>query len=352
VSLTYAVALYTSQSDARSTSAEFSWEELKFLLTCHEARDEKDRDLWAPHVVVPTEDPRTGEVFERRCTEGISEVWAVVFDLEKFGALEDLAPAAAALEGVRHVVYTTHGHRSEAPRLRLVVPLSRSVRIGTDLDPDGWKRFYRAVGGRLSLPSWDPTCEEVSRMFYRPACPPRYAGEAWATVGEGVPLDVDDLLAVPGVRGPIAVAPTKETAPDLLDDTREYDPGELSERLKTLARQKSQKTGKDKDLGRLVSALRRGEAIAEPGARNVTLNRLMSCIAFAVSPPPPWDALRELVVTSLAAMDCEPEGCAHWEARAESMYERAILRRAERRAQAQAEAERWRAWFEARGVRS
>lgn len=62
-------------------------------------------------------------------------------------------------------LYSTHSHRPEAPRLRLVVALSRTV------TPDEYEAVGRKIAECLGLELFDPTTFEPARMMYWPSCP-------------------------------------------------------------------------------------------------------------------------------------------------------------------------------------
>ena len=86
-----------------------------------------------------------------------------------------------------YALYSTHSHTPEKMRLRLIIPLSRTV------TPDEYAAISRRVADDLTLPRFDPTTFEPSRLMYWPSTPDdgecifRYADEPF--------LDPDSVLA-------------------------------------------------------------------------------------------------------------------------------------------------------------
>lgn len=61
------------------------------------------------------------------------------------------------------VVYSTHKHTPERPRLRLVIPLSR------DVTPEEYEPIGRRVADDVGIEMFDPTTYEPSRLMYWPS---------------------------------------------------------------------------------------------------------------------------------------------------------------------------------------
>lgn len=85
------------------------------------------------------------------------------------------------------LIYSTHSHTPEAPRLRLVIPLSR------DVEPDEYEAVARRIAESVGLPFFDSTTFEACRLFYWPSAssdaPYIFNHQA------GAPLDPDRVLA-------------------------------------------------------------------------------------------------------------------------------------------------------------
>jgi len=86
-----------------------------------------------------------------------------------------------------YALYSTHSHTPEKMRLRLIIPLTRTV------TPDEYAAVARRVADDLTLSRFDPTTFEPSRLMYWPSTPDdgeyifRYADEPF--------LDPDIVLA-------------------------------------------------------------------------------------------------------------------------------------------------------------
>ncbi|MDL2317939.1 virulence-associated E family protein [Eubacteriales bacterium OttesenSCG-928-A19] len=64
-----------------------------------------------------------------------------------------------------YALYSTHSHTPEKMRLRLIIPLSRTV------TPDEYAAIARRVADDLTLSRFDPTTFEPSRLMYWPSTP-------------------------------------------------------------------------------------------------------------------------------------------------------------------------------------
>ena len=65
--------------------------------------------------------------------------------------------------GCAAMVYSTHKHTPERPRLRLVIPLSR------DVTPEEYEPIGRRVADDVGIEMFDPTTYEASRLMYWPS---------------------------------------------------------------------------------------------------------------------------------------------------------------------------------------
>lgn len=85
------------------------------------------------------------------------------------------------------LLYSTHSHTPENPRLRLIIPLSRSVH------PDEYGAISRRVAGNIGIDYFDDTTFQPERLMYHASCP--YDGEFILEVQDGPFLDADSTLA-------------------------------------------------------------------------------------------------------------------------------------------------------------
>ena len=91
------------------------------------------------------------------------------------------------LYGCAAAVYSTHKHRPDKPRLRLVVPLSR------DVTPDEYQAIGRRVAQTLGMDKFDDTTYQASRLMYWPSC--SQDGEYVFEYMDAPFLDADEVLA-------------------------------------------------------------------------------------------------------------------------------------------------------------
>ncbi len=98
---------------------------------------------------------------------------------ESFDAL--LADLRAA--GWDALVWTTHSHTAEAPRLRVLILTDR------DLTPDEYRLAAREVMDRLGPELFDSTCSQPERLMYDPTVPKQGGFRSWVLTGEPLPVD-------------------------------------------------------------------------------------------------------------------------------------------------------------------
>ena len=84
-------------------------------------------------------------------------------------------------------IYSTHKHVPEAPRLRLVIPLVRTV------TPDEYQAVARKVANDIGIEMFDDTTYEPARLMYWPST--SSDGEYLFEYKDGPWLDPDSILA-------------------------------------------------------------------------------------------------------------------------------------------------------------
>lgn len=84
-------------------------------------------------------------------------------------------------------IYSTHSHRAGHQRLRLIIPLTRTV------DPVEYEAVSRRVAADIGIDLFDDTTYEPNRLMYWPSCP--IDGEFVYEEQEGDWLDPDEVLA-------------------------------------------------------------------------------------------------------------------------------------------------------------
>ena len=86
-----------------------------------------------------------------------------------------------------YIIYSTHKHTAEKPRLRLIVPLSREVTA------DEYEAAARKLAEGIGIDQFDDTTYQPHRLMYYPST--SIDGEYVFRHAEHRPLDVDKLLA-------------------------------------------------------------------------------------------------------------------------------------------------------------
>ena len=86
-----------------------------------------------------------------------------------------------------YIIYSTHKHTPEKPRLRLIVPLSRTV------SAEEYEAAARKLADSLGIEQFDDTTYQPHRLMYYPST--SADGEYVFKHAERQPLDVDKLLA-------------------------------------------------------------------------------------------------------------------------------------------------------------
>ena len=85
-----------------------------------------------------------------------------------------------------YALYSTHSHTPEKMRLRLIIPLTRTV------TPDEYAAVARRVADDLNLKRFDPTTFEPARLMYWPSTPED--GEFFFHYADEPFLDPDGVL--------------------------------------------------------------------------------------------------------------------------------------------------------------
>lgn len=245
------------------------------MLTSFDQRTEKDGPAWSP-VRLST---------LTRSNANVETITALVFDLD--------GSEPPDLQGLSYVAHTTFTPGS----WRLVLPVDREIL------PEEYATVRANVIERFGIPA-DPATKDLSRLYYLPTCQPGQTPDNTVQVGE--PLKVDDYVKSGFLKGL-----KKHALPRL----EEINLDSLRERLS-----KSDRAD--------VKSMLAGESVAEPGARDDSLQKLASAVAFSLPTGVPIDAALELFVPSISAMDCAPEGKEYWLNEVRDMLSRAQNRKA------------------------
>lgn len=123
----------------------------------------------------------------RRKAESIIHRSLVTLDIDSVPQGEDPWEIVTLVIGCAAILYSTHSHSPKAPRLRLVIPLSRKV------TPDEYAALSRRIAGDIGIDMCDDTTYEAHRLMYWPST--SIDAEYRFEIQDGPWLDVDEQLA-------------------------------------------------------------------------------------------------------------------------------------------------------------
>ena len=111
----------------------------------------------------------------------------VTLDLDSVPSGKDIWPSIEMLMDCAAVMYSTHSHSPEAPRLRIIIPLSRQVTC------DEYSAISRKLAEDIGIDMCDDTTYEAHRLMYWPSC--SHDAEYRFEFSDGPWLNVDTQLA-------------------------------------------------------------------------------------------------------------------------------------------------------------
>jgi putative DNA primase/helicase len=121
----------------------------------------------------------------RRTAQNVA--WRQVITLDADFADATLWDTFTLLYDCAGLIYSTHKHRPEKQRLRLCLPLSRSV------TPDEYQAIARRIAGDIGIDLFDDTTYQPHRLMYWPST--SSDGEFRFELQDGPWLDADAMLA-------------------------------------------------------------------------------------------------------------------------------------------------------------
>lgn len=121
----------------------------------------------------------------QRKTETVDKRYLLTFDLDT--APKDFPETMELTATYAYAIYSTHKHKPEAPRMRLIVPLDRSV------DPEEYEAIARKMAEEIGLKYFDSTTCQPARLMYWPSC--SRDAEYVFTYNDDKLLKADDVLA-------------------------------------------------------------------------------------------------------------------------------------------------------------
>ena len=145
---------------------------------------------------------------EKRGNDSFIAAYAVCLDFDH--GQPTVEQVLATFSGTLAAYYSTHSHTPEAPRFRVVTPLSRHV------NADEHKRLV--LGVKSILPPeltecLDTSCFDKARAHYLPSCPPEQERHAFTGHQDGAPLDVERFMLLGAAVTPVEAPEKKHNAP-------------------------------------------------------------------------------------------------------------------------------------------
>lgn len=122
----------------------------------------------------------------RRKIDAVTQRRLITLDMDSVAVSEDPWPTVTLILGCAAVLYSTHSHTPKAPRLRLVIPLSRPV------SPEEYEAIARRIAGDIGIDMCDDTTYEPHRLMYWASA--SADAEFRYEVQDGPWLDADEQL--------------------------------------------------------------------------------------------------------------------------------------------------------------
>jgi hypothetical protein len=332
------VAHYRNEQDSAPVSADLDWLALVALLTRHtrtacdpcpsHATPKRDcrakfGPAWSPVEFAPcppvcrnhgrTSGRDCGGGQEHRLNANVVRIHAAVFDVDVATA-ETLREIAGKIDaaGLAAVVHSSHSHKPDAYKFRLVFPVSRPIAAAE------WPHLRAVVEAKFGIPA-DRSTKDLARLYFLPSAPA--SAEVIALDTDGAPLDVDALMREAGPVAPArAASPLAVRVAAPLAPSEPVDLAVLRKRLRELHKDES------REIARRILA---GEAldVERYGGRDHSLNKAAATLATALPENTPAAAILEIMRPTVAALEVEPEGLDHWLGETLDMIERSQERR-------------------------
>lgn len=185
------IAVGRNRADTHWKNTEWRWSDLVDRLSRTQRTEESAAEYSRLPKNVQTEKKDVGGFVAghveggRRKADSILSRSLVTLDMDY--APENAWDVFTLVFGCAAVCYSTHSHRSDKPRLRFVLPLSRET------DPAEYEAVARAVAAGVGIDYFDDTTYQPHRLMFWPST--SRDAEFYYRKQDGPWLDVDDLLA-------------------------------------------------------------------------------------------------------------------------------------------------------------
>lgn len=282
------IVTYAHAADNEPNHLTLTEEDFVTLLTEHDDTDctypcakceFKNGLAWSPGVIQPG---------RRRGGANVAYLDVLAYDFDHLMP-STLQSLLERLDDERVLVYSTHRHTPEAPRVRVVFFLSRRI------TPQEFRTLHASVAAHFGLTELlDKKCKDASHLYFFPTSP-RGAPRIGVYNDEGRYLDVDKHIVAQQLR-----TMERQRAPDLgqQEEPEAVDLGSLRARL---ARYNPQDDF-DGQKREFVRRMRAGEALADKGGRDDAIHRTASILAWNLPLNTPVEAAMELIRPSIMAI--------------------------------------------------
>lgn len=122
----------------------------------------------------------------RRKKVNMESRWLITLDAD-YATDDFMMDVDLVLGGTDYLIYSTHSHRPDRQKYRLVIPADREVQL------DEYAAISRKLADNIGMPYFDHTTFQVHRLMYFPSC--STDADPTFEVFEGEALHVDDVLA-------------------------------------------------------------------------------------------------------------------------------------------------------------
>ena len=210
MSRNYKVAFGESRQAKKWKNGTITWEELRKRLSSPLRTAETVAEYGKMKSVGRSAAKDKGGFVAGELKDGLRKAANVVcrsmLTMDVDNAKQDFVDIYTALSPYQTFIYSTHSHRPEAPRLRLVVPLTR------DITPDEYQAVTRFFAAENGIEQFDPCSFIPSQLMFWPTV--SSDGEYVFEEVEGDPLDPDAFLARhPGWEDPSNLPTTIKEKP-------------------------------------------------------------------------------------------------------------------------------------------
>ena len=172
------IAKFNGLTDTSGMAAEAAWEDIAKSLAKSNEKESKAGKLWAPIEIVGS-----------RKDENVKSLGALVLD---FDDGHDWADFLSAWSQYEFVVHTTHSHTADKPKWRAIFPLESPVTASD------WPSLYRRWSIALGKGCSDPSCSNLSRIYFQPSHKPGVTPFYYRNEGRFLSaLDGADLSVAP-----------------------------------------------------------------------------------------------------------------------------------------------------------